>query len=487
MRTSAITYTFLFGGLSPSIGLPRIFWNFALSQRKSSGGVVRVKTGISSTTIDAHTTVAPSHILSVGNETNTNKTMKLAMYSDPNDPELTVWGLNVCQSKFCAYVNHTLASRSAKFQNEYITTSSIMIENEGTRGELRRLWKEGRLISERTEPLATYMSDKDSTVEASDISEVKRGGFPDMISVYNDRMMSILHSEKEERDSDVLWRWMNSEYGEEETKRLQADVLRSMGSEEEQISELKHFLEFFRARFPYYYDRCSHCGASAKDDTSHIADGSSTEEEDESHFVGYVYPSSTEREGNAGRTEIYLCKHCHGFTRFPRYNSVASIIKNRRGRCGEYAMLLFRLLRVLGHEARWVVDWSDHVWADVLLSHNDETLDSNNRRTARWVHLDPCEAAVDEPLLYQGWGKKQTYIMAFYSPNIFCSNADGVTNGLSLDSAFIEDVTEMYTSDNIEEINKRREESDECIHNALAQQIERLQQNTTKAAATTAL
>jgi len=35
-----------------------------------------------------------------------------------------------------------------------------------------------------------------------------------------------------------------------------------------------------------------------------------------------------------------------------------------------------------------------------------------------WVHLDPCEAAVDEPLLYQSWGKNQTYILAFTSHNV---------------------------------------------------------------------
>jgi hypothetical protein len=30
----------------------------------------------------------------------------------------------------------------------------------------------------------------------------------------------------------------------------------------------------------------------------------------------------------------------------------------------------------------------------------------------RWIHIDPCEAAVDEPLIYQGWGKNQTFILA---------------------------------------------------------------------------
>ena len=32
---------------------------------------------------------------------------------------------------------------------------------------------------------------------------------------------------------------------------------------------------------------------------------------------------------------------------------------------------------------------------------------------AEWIHIDPCEAAVDEPLIYQGWGKNQTFIFAY--------------------------------------------------------------------------
>lgn len=40
------------------------------------------------------------------------------------------------------------------------------------------------------------------------------------------------------------------------------------------------------------------------------------------------------------------------------------------------------------------------VWAEVRLG-------------GSWVHCDPCEAAVDEPLIYQGWGKNQTLILSF--------------------------------------------------------------------------
>ena len=50
------------------------------------------------------------------------------------------------------------------------------------------------------------------------------------------------------------------------------------------------------------------------------------------------------------------------------------------------------------------------------------------RAAVRWVHLDPCEAAVDEPLIYSGWGKQHTYIVAI---------GDGR----------IVDVTQTYTAD----------------------------------------
>jgi len=67
--------------------------------------------------------------------------------------------------------------------------------------------------------------------------------------------------------------------------------------------------------------------------------------------------------------EIHHCHHshnCNSYTRFPRYNNaVKQIVESRgRGRSGEYSILLYRILRSLGHEAGWVVDWADHVWAE---------------------------------------------------------------------------------------------------------------------------
>jgi len=66
-----------------------------------------------------------------------------------------------------------------------------------------------------------------------------------------------------------------------------------------------------------------------------------------------------------------------------------------------------------------------------------------------WIHLDPCEAAVNEPLIYEGWGKNQTYIFAFSS------------NGT------IEDVTAKYTT-NIKKSMERRDATEDDMYAAIS-------------------
>lgn len=61
------------------------------------------------------------------------------------------------------------------------------------------------------------------------------------------------------------------------------------------------------------------------------------------------------------------------------------------------------------------------------------------------VATQPCEAAVDEPHIYAGWGKNHTYIIAFG------------------DGGDITDVTEQYTAD-WQATLARRELSVEQVH-----------------------
>lgn len=77
------------------------------------------------------------------------------------------------------------------------------------------------------------------------------------------------------------------------------------------------------------------------------------------------------------------------------------LLETRTGRCGEWANCFTAMCITLGHEARFINDWTDHVWTECFI-----------HETQKWTHLDPCENAYDTPLMYEaGWGKKLTYII----------------------------------------------------------------------------
>ena len=119
---------------------------------------------------------------------------------------------------------------------------------------------------------------------------------------------------------------------------------------------------------------------------------------------GQVGPSPEETTaGWASRTELYECNDCKRITRFPRYNNPSKLMTSRTGRCGEFANAFCLICRSLGFDARYVLDFTDHVWVEVWIP-------SLNR----FVHADPCERALDTPLMYEtGWSKKLTHVLSF--------------------------------------------------------------------------
>lgn len=476
------------------------------------------------------------------------------------NPTVTLYGLGISMPKFKAWIAYMLQnhhmSNSTKSTSasldihskeicKYISTEDIEL-NVVMRKQLRREWFARNLISHRTEVLASYpsnqVSESDSNVIAnkaptalqeespnqSDTTQKpKRGGFHDLLSVYAERLVSILKEEEKdfkdgllkvtsepklEKDADKSSRtvgnfqesyymkgvrnqnksvsspssnlsfhlllWLRSSYGASETNKLLYPNFSKL-KEEEQLNTLKHFLNWFRENFPYYYDQCGSCNASFRNDEdankqANNNNGKTVSDDSDDQldyidgtFLGYIYPTEDEIRGKASRTELYRCHKCQSYTRFPRYNSISSIVQYGKGRCGEYSILLYRTLRDLGHHARWVVDWSDHVWVECWAG--EENLVSGQ---GRWIHLDPCEAACDEPLLYQQWGKKQTLIMAFWVPQqreIYFNSGPALfqQGGLPL----IEDVTKKYTSNSIEVIQGRREE----LSNTIEQSIEKVE------------
>ncbi|KZO96742.1 hypothetical protein CALVIDRAFT_527409 [Calocera viscosa TUFC12733] len=121
--------------------------------------------------------------------------------------------------------------------------------------------------------------------------------------------------------------------------------------------------------------------------------------------VGGAAPTPEERAGQANQVELHRCQNqnCGGMRRFPRYNDPATLMKTREGRCGEWANLFTLFLRAVGLRTRYVWNREDHIWNEYF-----------SPSEKRWIHIDSCEAARDQPTLYEkGWGKKMSYILAF--------------------------------------------------------------------------
>lgn len=161
---------------------------------------------------------------------------------------------------------------------------------------------------------------------------------------------------------------------------------------------------------------------------------------------GIVQPNESESSWLAGTVEQYFCINCQTYIRFPRYNHPKKLLETRRGRCGEWARCFILLCRALGYETRLVLDWNDHVWAEVF------SFTKN-----RWLHCDPCEDVCDKPLLYEiGWKKPISYIIA-----------------ISKDE--VQDVTWRYTSNFLETIKRRNFWREEWLVYCILRFTEKLQ------------
>jgi hypothetical protein len=89
---------------------------------------------------------------------------------------------------------------------------------------------------------------------------------------------------------------------------------------------------------------------------------------------------------------------------------------------------------------------------------------------------------VNENYIYQGWGKKQNYILGFYLPSIqnMESSLQQISSNRTLTTSsnisYIEDITHCYTNEQWSDICQRRDESESHIQSSIVKATHALQQ-----------
>lgn len=320
-----------------------------------------------------------------------NTTITLVEYVDKNTNETILGGAEgIGPYEISLYSIHLHEKNISQRSDVFLRVRDLDLKDTSNFNMISRLWESSRLLAHsRDFPSGILLTDE-------------RGSFEDKFSS-NVRKMKIVHSDANLTD-DTLDNFL-------QTQNLTQQFAYKTGRDRnETLAILKSFAVWFRQNFPYYYNECQLC-----------------DERVNGRYYGKIFPLQSERTFRAGVTELYSCSKCNQTSRFARFNLMTKVLETRRGRCGEYSVLILRMLMRLGYETRWVVDWEDHVWVEVKVDED-------------WVHIDPCEAAVGENLIYQGWGKKQTFIFAYgYTP------------------PYVEDVTSSYTSNFTASIRRRLE------------------------------
>lgn len=245
---------------------------------------------------------------------------------------------------------------TAMQRNGTIESSTMFLDDPDSRHKLRALWESGQLV----------VSDREAW------RALRGGGL-------------VLNGDAEAQVADGAKRaanlWAHIHHGDDvaSARRFLDTVPFAVGPD-----TLQDFLDYFKDEFPYYRGACDVCGEPASTCVGEISCVSS-------HDVEHR---------RANKAELRICHSCGNLIRFVRSNNVAVVLNDKRGRCGEYSTAMMAIGVALGYESRLIFDSTDHVWVELKMGD-------------RWVHCDPCEAALDQPGLYRSWGKNGSLVIAF--------------------------------------------------------------------------
>eukprot|EP00929_Paragymnodinium_shiwhaense_P063804 TRINITY_DN31926_c0_g1_i1.p1 TRINITY_DN31926_c0_g1~~TRINITY_DN31926_c0_g1_i1.p1 ORF type:complete len:542 (-),score=122.27 TRINITY_DN31926_c0_g1_i1:76-1701(-) len=179
-------------------------------------------------------------------------------------------------------------------------------------------------------------------------------------------------------------------------------------SADEQRQRVKSLLLALKHSYRFYHQFCLTHDVGAE-----TCDGAAA-----SQIMGTIacQPQDDQPSDDCMYAEVRYCPKCEKQGRLFEYSRLHGPLAlfgtglNRNwvmGQCEEFSRAGYTLLATLGWTARYVLDFTDHVWIEVWLA------DGKNGGH-KWVHADPSEGVLDSPLMYEtGWGKQLTMIFAF--------------------------------------------------------------------------
>jgi len=178
----------------------------------------------------------------------------------------------------------------------------------------------------------------------------------------------------------------------------------------EQRRRVQTLLSALKHSFVFYRHGCLPTGGTG---------ASKCEERASSQLMGQIAcgPEDDTEAGACVFAELRRCANCsqgaRSFFEYARLHGPLALLGTRHhrswvmGQCEEFSRAGYALLASLGYVARYVLDFTDHVWIEVQLP-------GGSGGAMEWVHADPSEGVLDSPLMYEeGWGKKLTMIFAF--------------------------------------------------------------------------
>jgi len=175
----------------------------------------------------------------------------------------------------------------------------------------------------------------------------------------------------------------------------------------EQRRHIQAILVALKGKYSFYYQKC----------LAHEKDTATCNKQAASTMLGQIacQPQDDELQDDCVYAELRLCRDCEktsSFFEYSRFHGPLALFDTMQsrmsvmGQCEEFSRAGHALLAFLGYEVRYILDFTDHVWVEVRIP--------SGTSNGTWVHADPSEGVLDNPLMYeQGWGKQLSMIFAF--------------------------------------------------------------------------